>query len=157
MSFSNNTDENVYFVEIDAIRSSCDEAKVELISNIISQTEIPPDFKNKWCSYEDKIFYEIKDEKKHRREWILFLNNKFYCVYCLCFSSLDTNRFVKGIEFGKNCRISNTAKIHADESHHKVAANIYLAHTQEKTCQTEKRDVLACIVKTIIFIATNGK
>lgn len=154
-------------VEINKIRNNTDEAKIEFISNVISLTDIPADFsarshvRSNTRSSEDKIFFEIINGKAKKREWVLFVNSKFYCVYCLCFSSLDKNRFVTGIEYVKNCRIVDKLKKHGKESNHETAEDSYLRKVAnhgdgQRTYQSAKRNVVKCIVKIIIFITTQG-
>lgn len=143
--------------EIEQIRNNTNECKVEFISNVISQSEIPPGFGPR----ANKIFYEINNGEKQKREWIVLLNNKFYCVYCVCFSALDKNRLIKGIEFAKSCRITDILKCHGEELHHKAAKNVYsniVANNEqlEGLHQSEKRKAIECVIKIIIFIATHG-
>lgn len=151
---------NLVETEIDQIRNSTTEAKIEFITNVISQTNIPSDFKKILRSRPEKIFYEIKDGKQCKREWVLFCQNKFYCVYCVCFSPLCENRMVLGVEYVKGCRISEYLKSHEHELHHTSAKDRYSElvspNSGENTCQSAKRNVIRAIVKIIIFIATHG-
>lgn len=153
---------NNEYDEIDIIRNNTDECKIEFVSNVISQKGIPFDFKKIGRINGEKIFFEIKNGKKQKREWVFFLNNKFYCVYCLCFSPLHQNRLVLGVEYVKNCRITDKINIHGNESHHRAAKNTYseIVACFEKggeVCPSEKRNAIKCIVKIIIFVATHGQ
>lgn len=112
-------------IEINKIRNSTDECKVEIISKIISQTGIPQEFMKIGGTNEQKIFYEIKDDNQQQREWLLFLDNKFFCIYCVCFSPLDQNRLVQGVKYEKHCRIIERVRSHGNESHHRTAQNAY--------------------------------
>lgn len=153
---------NNEFDEIDVIRNNTDACKVEFVSTVISQKEIPFDFKKIGRTNEEKIFFEIKNGKKQKREWVLFPNNKFYCVYCLCFSPLHQNRLVLGVEYVNICRITDKIKNHGLEAHHKAAKNTYseIVACFEKgaeACTSGKKNAIRCIVKIIIFVATHGQ
>lgn len=158
MNINNNTN----YDEIDKIKNGSDECKIEFISAIISQNGIPPGFMEICRSNADKIFYEIINGEKHERQWVLFLNNKFYCVYCVCFSPMNENRLVKGVDYVKNCRITEKLNSHGKELHHKAANNAYLkiiadCEKEKEAYQSGGRIALKCIVKIIIFIATHGE
>lgn len=146
----------------DVIRTKNDETKAAFIKNVISKTGIPVNFKPLPRSYENKIFFRVKDGEHQQREYILFENNQFFCVYCLCFSLLENHRLVRGIKYEQNCRISYILNSHEDEAHHNRAKNIYLrivsnCDRQDNINQLEKRNVIKAIVKIIIFIATHGQ
>lgn len=146
---------------IDVIRNcNSNDVKIEFITNVIAATEIPSDFIKILRSKPGKIFYEIKDGEQYKREWVLFLENKFYCVYCVCFSPLSENRMVVGVDYVKGCRISEFLNSHGNESNHSAAKNRYSALVSpdngENTCQLAKKNVIRSIVKIIIFIATHG-
>lgn len=148
-------------IEINKIRDSTDECKVEIISKLISQNGIPQNFTKIPGTNEQKIFYEIKNGNEQQREWLLFLDNKFFCIYCVCFSPLKENRLVLGVEYKKNCRIIDKMKSHASELHHKTAQNAYstIAASYEagsSAYQSGNRNAIKCIVKIIIYIATHG-
>lgn len=145
-------------IEIDSIRNNSDEAKSEFISRVIKQTGIPANFVPIARSNVMKKIYEIKDDGSHKREWLFFLNNKFYCIYCLCFSPLDENRLVKGIEYVKNCRAIDILNNHGKETNHQTAKNAYLrsTNTYDGGGGDTRRNALKCIVKIIIYIATHG-
>lgn len=143
--------------EISAIRNISVKDKIEFIRNIVSQSGIPIDFKKIMYTDEKKIFFagEIK------REWILFSNQKFFCVYCLCFSSLTENRFVKGVEYSKKNRVTEKLNAHGKEKHHQIAKSTYLnkVSISDGQCEqnsSEKRKAIKCIIKIIIFISTHG-
>lgn len=143
------------------LRKSTVEAKVEFVKNIISQSEVPNDIKRKFCDYE-KIFYQLKDQKRNKREWVSFFNNKFFCVYCLCFSTLNNNRLVEGVVYEKGCRITDKLQRHGNEKNHVLAKNTYSKkaadfENQEVVYRSAKRNAIQCIVKIIIFIATHGQ
>lgn len=156
---------NFNYVEIDNIRESTDHAKIEFISNVISSTDFPAEFKARSNarsnSNAEKKKFEIKNGEQQKREWVLFVNNKFYCIYCLCFSSLNKNRFVNGVEYVKNYRIVDKLCTHGKESNHKIAMDHYsrmVANYEEgeRAYQSGKRNAVKCIVKIIIYIATHG-
>lgn len=158
MSEINNN--NGDYFEINEIRKSTEEFKIELISNV-SRNGIPPDFEKICQSNAEKKFFEIKDGDKHKREWVFFINNRFYCIYCVCFSPLNENRLVKGVEYAKNCRITEKLNSHGKELNHIASKNFYLktagnSGKDEEKYQSAKRNAIKCIVKIIVFIATHG-
>lgn len=150
-------------MSFDFIRKGSNDEKVNFIENVVKQTDIPAHFvPMKNSSGSDKIFYECVDGEKRKREWLLFLNNRFYCVYCLCFSKLnsaDTNRLIKGVEYEKGGRISEKLTCHEKESHHNLAKSTYinLINNFLSVEGAQKRNVITTIVKIIIYIATHGK
>lgn len=142
----------------DVIRNKSDGDKVVFIKSIISQKGIPASFGGYQNSYVHKIFFRDDGEQ---RDWILYENNKFFCVYCLCFSLREKHRLIAGINYEKGCRISEILKLHETEAHHNRAKNIYAEKTttcdsEERKKRLDKRIVLDTIVKIIIFQATHG-
>lgn len=151
-------DENYTY---DVIRNKSDEIKVDFITNAIAQTGIPAHFKPLSRFDENKIFFRGKNGEQTQREWLLFENNSFFCVYCLCYSLYERHRLISGIDFVKNCKITELLNKHENEAHHVRAKNIYVekisnCDPQEKTNRSEKRIVLTTIIKIIIFQATHG-
>lgn len=148
---------------VEVIRNKNVETKVAFVKDHISHKEIPANFIPLPRTYENKIFFRINDNNENEyREWISFENNFFYCVYCVCFSSLKKHRLIQGIEYARNCRISDALNVHETELHHKRAISIYLdlvsnCVTRDRTHPSDKRIVLKTIVKIIIFIATHGQ
>lgn len=148
--------------DVKTIRNQRDENKLIFIKNVLRETGIPANFAATWKTNSTrKIFYRIKNGHEEKREWVLFENNYFYCAYCLCFA-LQEYRFVKGVEYVKGGRITESLSKHDEESYHKHAMGTYMklnADFQEATSQPEslKRVVLRTIMKIIIFIATHGK
>lgn len=150
-------------MSFDSIQIASDDEKVNFTKNVVKYTDIPAHFvplKN--CPGSEKIFYEFVDGQKRRREWLLFQNNRFYCVYCICFSksnSTNTNRFIEGVEYGKGCRISGKLTDHEKGSHHILAKSTYfnLIDNVLSVEGAQKRNVITIIVKIIIYIATHGK
>lgn len=143
-----------------SMKDQSHEVKLEFIKSVLAQTGIPAHFAPCWkTNSTEKIFYRIKDGQKQKREWVFFQEDKFYCVYCLCFA-LKENVFVKGVEYVKGCRITDKLNIHEEATYHNHALGTYLKHcpTQE-ACHynSEKRDVMRIIVKIIIYLATHGK
>lgn len=157
MNDENNNENNE--ITYDVVRNRDKETKLEYVKKNITQSEIPSNFEAIANSNGDKIFFEEKDGQKIKREWILFQDNKFYCIYCLCFA-VKENLWVKGIIYGKNCRITEKAKIHGNEKHHIFAKNIYSRESncgiQEQISQSPKRNIIRAIIKIIIFLATHG-
>lgn len=148
-------DENYTY---DVIRNKSDADKVVFIKNIISQKGIPVNFSAFQNSYVHKIFFRDDGEQ---RDWILYENNKFFCVFCLCFSLREKHRLIAGINYGKGCRISEIVKLHETEANHTRAKNIYAekaatCDSEERKIRVEKRIVLDTIVKIIIFQSTHG-
>lgn len=149
----------------DEIRSKNNEMKCAFIKNVISQTGIPANFTPLPRSSQNKIFHRINGNEEEYREWILFENNTFFCVYCLCFSAMKKHRLIQGIEYVRECRITDALKTHEKETHHERAKSIYLDlvsnipfnRDDRNAHQSEKRVVLKAIVKIIIFIATHGE
>lgn len=150
-------------VTINTIRIGNDKIKVNFVQNSISQTNVPLNFKPILYSKPETIFYCTIEGKQHSREWLLFQNNKFYCVYCVCFSALDErNPFIKGVEYIRNCRVSEKLKSHEAQTNHKLAKATYSnlisnCSTQEGLHHSETEEIIGIVVKIIIFIATHGK
>lgn len=168
MSKLNNTivleqDNNNNEVTINTIRIKNDEIKVNFVQNSVSQINIPLNFKPIPYSKTESIFYCTIEGKQHRREWLFFQNNSFYCVYCVCFSALDErNPFIKGVEYIRNCRVSEKLKSHETQTNHKLAKATYFnliskCSTQEGIHHCESREIIGIVVKIIIFIATHGR
>lgn len=145
------------------IRNQNIEIKVAFAKNVISQKDIPAEFVPIPRSCPEKIFYRINDDgEKQRREYILFENNKFFCVYCLCFSPREINRLIKGIDYVPGCRISNILSVHENEALHKLAIKEFDRINGNDPAQgdidkPERRNAIKSIVKIIIFIATHGE
>lgn len=73
----------------------------------------------------------------------------------------ERHRLISGVEYIKNCKISEILNKHENEAHHIRAKNIYAekilkCDSQDRTNQLEKREVLNIIVKIIIFQASFG-
>lgn len=140
------------------IKNKSDEQKVVFIKNTLSQREIPGNFVRLQNSKPEKNFFR---ENGERREWVLFENDKFFCAYCLCFSSHQKSRLIVGFEYNKGCRCTDVLKKHENEQNHISAKNIYIGKIS--TCDSEikqkrrnKRMALDSIVKIIIYQATHG-
>lgn len=104
------------------IRHERNENKVNFIINVSFQTDIPRNLIPLPRSDPNKIFYSTINGETHRRDYVLFRNNKFYCTHCLCFSVLhEKNLFVQGLEYVEGCRISDKLKKHGSSSYHKLA------------------------------------
>lgn len=147
-------------IQISNLKYLTDEDKSEFITKIVSSSNISTDFKAQRRTAE-KIFFESINGVMQKREWLLFSNGHFFCVYCVCFSSCSTNQFVIGVEFNKNRRIVECIIAHNHRFHHGLAKNSYLGmiesnHEAENLNCPENRNALTCIVKIIIFIATHG-
>lgn len=143
------------------VRNESDAAKVN-IKNVLSQTSMPPSFIGLRNANFNKIFFNIENGKTQRRNYILFEHNKFYCVYCICYSLLGENILVKGLEYVAGCRVSVTLKNHESSKNHQLAEQIYLQHSTNlhegtQIQQNAKRNVIRIIIKIIIFLATHGK
>lgn len=140
------------------IRNENNSAKVAFINDVISQVGIPPNFKPLPKSNGNKIFYRMTNNEQEQREWLLFENNYFFCVYCVCYSSLKRHRLIEGIEYVRNCRVTETLNSHEFEAHHIRAKTVFLDMTSGcETNQSENRIVIKSIVKIIIFLATHGE
>lgn len=138
------------------------EDKIKVISRIVSSTDIPNDFIVRKRGHTEKVFYEIINNEIQRREWLLFVNNTFYCVYCLCFSPNRKQQFVEGFACEKDGLVKRI-KAHSIGVYHHTAKNKYsqlVAINVENTAQTyeqsEEFKAAKCIVKIIIFLATHG-
>lgn len=148
---------------LDFIKNGSNDEKVDFIKNVAAHTDIPVHFvriKNGLCG--DKIFYKWIDGERYRREWLLFQNNRFFCVYCFCFSQLNSkkpNQFIEGVEYATKCRISDKLSRHENESHHALAKSTYLRLNEGCISDegVQKRNVIKIILKIIIYIATHGK
>lgn len=140
------------------IRNEDNGTKVAFINDVISQIGIPAFFKPLPNSNGNKIFYRMTNNGQEQREWLLFENNVFFCVYCLCFSSLKKHRLIEGIEYVRNCRVTETLNSHEFEAHHNRAKAVFLDMISGcETNQSENRMVVKSIVKIIIFLATHGE
>lgn len=140
------------------VRSQSNEFKVAFINDIISKAGIPTNFQSLPNSNENKIWYRINNSEQEPREWLFYENNKFFCVYCLCFSSLKRHRLIEGIEYVKNCRVTETLNSHEFTSHHARAKIVFRnMNLRCETNQSENRIVVKVIVKIIIFLATHGE
>lgn len=143
------------------IRNQNDENRVNFIKNTLLQPDIPPNFVSIARSNIKNIFYLLENGKTQRRSYVLFENNKFYCVHCVCFSPLKENGLVRGVEYVQGCRISEKLKTHDTSSNHQLAQRIYLQKLSnlngELAEPNTKRNVLRIILKIIIFLATHGK
>lgn len=162
---NNNVIEKNHFenkFDVKTIRHQTNDIKLKFIKSVIKETEIPGSFAPTWKTNSIRnIFYRIKHGSEEKREWVLFESNFFYCAYCLCFA-LKEHRFVKGVEYVKSGRITDSMNKHDEESYHKHAIAAYLkleADSQGEPCPSDcpKRTVLRAIIKIIIFIATHGK
>lgn len=161
----NNNEDHCVTYDVVTIGNQSDEIKLNFIENVIAQTEIPSNFAPDWKTNKTrKIFFRIKDKQEHKREWLLFENNKFYCAYCLCFA-LRPNQLVNGIEYVQGARITDNLNKHDKAPFHNHAIGIYSKLIADSDAQQEtpqsvsanaKRSVLRCIIKIIIFIATHG-
>lgn len=152
------TNKMTEIIQISNLKYLTDEDKSEFITKIVSSSNIPTDFKAQRRTAE-KIFFELINGVMQKREWLLFSNGRFFCVYCVCFSSCSTNQFVIGVEFNKNRRIVKCIIAHNHQFG--LARNSYLRilesnHEAENLNCPENRNALTCIVKIIIFIATHG-
>lgn len=144
------------------VRNESDAVKVNFIENVLLQTDMPPSFIGLRNANFDKIFFYIENGITQRRNYILFEHNKFYCVYCICYSLLGENILVKGLEYVAGCRISVTLKNHECSKNHQLAERLYLQHSTYTHGGTQiqknaKRNVIRIIMKIIIFLATHGE
>lgn len=142
------------------IRNKSDEIKVNFIKNVLSQTGIPQNFIALPKSNENKIFFGFKNDETQRRDYILFENNTFYCVFCLCFSPLAENSLTQGVKYVPGCRITTKLGIHDNSANHQLAQNVYAEKSTNLNGgiqQNSKRNVLRIVLKIIIFLATHGK
>lgn len=147
--------------DIMSIKDQSHEVKLEFIKSAIAQTGIPAHFAPCWkTNGTEKIFYRIKDGQKQKREWVYFQEDKFYCVYCLCFA-LKENIFTEGVKYVKACRITDKLSKHEAAAYHSHALGTYLKYSdpthEAGQSDSEKREVMRIIVKIIILIATHGK
>lgn len=140
------------------MRNRSDHDKINFIDITISQKDIPKNFVPLPKSNSEKIFFRENGEK---REFILFENNKFFCVFCVCYSLYTKHRLITGINYEKGCTVSQILKQHENEKHHINAKRIY--EEKNSACvpqadeqRQDKRVVLNCIVKIIIFQASHG-
>lgn len=152
-------EENNNYAKI--IRNETNEIKVNFIQNVLSKTEIPPNFIALRNTNINKIFYQTVAGASLRRNYVLFESNKFYCVYCLCFSLQGENLLVQGVGYVPGCRITEKLTIHDTSSHHNLAKRVYLEKSKipngEIVQENSKRNVIRVIMKIIIFLATHGK
>lgn len=139
-----------------------DKAKIATVQKHLAHTGVPINFERLSGSSERSIFYRMKESVEEAREWILFENNKFFCIYCLAFSAHKNQRFINGVEYVKGCRISDLIIRHETETHHTRANNFYKKLVSEETVESvqdksEKWNALSAVIRLIIFMATNGE
>lgn len=147
--------------------------KFHFIEIIISQSGIPLNFQRKPRTNDKhtrQIFYTTCDNKEIQREWLLFKDNKFYCAYCLCFSSstLKSDALSKeGLNYlERNQRIVQKLQSHELSANHANAQKNYVTllvpEVDVLSCKNnqyveEKRAALKTIIKIIIFMVTHSK
>lgn len=140
------------------IRDRSKQEKLDFISNVLSQTELPLDFIPIAKSNANKIFFRNNGE---RRDWVFFEKNTFFCAYCMCFSLVSNRRLVMGVNYEKNCRIVDILNQHETEKLHTYSKTVYndtvnTCDSHQSVAHPEKRIVLRTIMKIIIFQATHG-
>lgn len=136
------------------IKDKSDAEKIDFIESCIAT---PCDFQPIPNSNKNKI---LKNKNGENRDWLLIENNKFYCSYCLCFSSCSTDRLNKGIEYAKGCRIAEALNRHENGLFHIRSKQIFHEKVEDNGTpkfESRVRAVLTIIVRIIIFIATHGK
>lgn len=141
------------------IRNENDEKKVDFVKNVISTADLPSNFNVLSHTNVNKIFYCDTNGETHRRDYVFFENNKFYCVYCLCFSALDKNSFVQGVQYVRGCRLPEKLQKHDTAPYHLAAVHIFCTKSMSligEVHQNVKRNALKAIFKIIIFLATHG-
>lgn len=129
------------------------EEKIVFIKNTLSLPGIPANFVPMPHNFAEKMFFR---ENGERFEWILFENGKFFCAYCLCFSSNRKNQFIAGHEYSMGSRCRATFNQHEKGKHHIIAKNIYVGKPESKNERSDKRITLNSIVKIIIYQASHG-
>lgn len=140
---------------IENIETKNQEEKLLFVQSVINAESIHNNFVPNSKLNVNKIFYS----NGVKREWILFEDNRFYCAYCLCYSSWRNHRLINGIECIAGCRITDTLNRHEEEAHHKRAKSVF----QERSLngnnhrQSTMREILKIIVRIIIFIASHGE
>lgn len=152
-------------IDLSAIRHSSNEAKIQLISSVLSSNKIPIEINTRQTCTTEKFFYVIEDGERRKRSWLLFKNQKFYCVYCLCFASKNDMCFVLGVEHDR--RLIYKLNLHEKALQHSKAKDYYSQITSQLTpqltpqlthgIQMEKWNAVKSIIEIIIFIATHSK
>lgn len=140
------------------IRDRSKQEKLDFMSNVLSQTELPSDFIPIARSNTNKIFFRNNGE---RRDWVFFEKNNFFSAYCMCFSLASNRRLVTGVKYEKNCRIVDILNQHETEKLHTYSKTLYIdtvntCDSNQSVAHPEKRIVLRTIMKIIIFQATHG-
>lgn len=119
------------------------------------------------------IFYtEYEHEKQEicRRHWLVYKNNKFYCVMCLCFgieldsTSANVNQFINGLSYEHPFhRFIQKIRRHEDLQYHTASEKQYLAFRKYEESEAaggdikDSRKVVEIVIKIIIFLATHSK
>lgn len=129
------------------------EENIVFIKNTLSQQGIPANFVPLQHTNAEKVFFR---ENGERFEWILFENGKFFCAYCLCFSSNRRGQFIAGYEYSVGSRCRATFNQHEKGKNHIIAKNIYVGKPESGNERSYKRIALDSIVKIIIFQASHG-
>lgn len=110
-------------VSIYNVHSKDINTKLNFIENIINKCNFPANFVKLPNSNEINIFYR---DGKQEREWLVFQDNRFFCVFCICFSKLgERNLFVKGVEYVKGNRVSDKLNRHEKQTYHILSKTTY--------------------------------
>lgn len=154
-SIVNCTNNNNYATKI---RKENDETKINFIKDVKEKADIPTNFTVLRNTNINKIFFYGQNGEK-RRDYIFIENNKFYCTYCLCFSAMDTNSFIQGVEYVRGGRMPEKLQKHEISAHHQSAQRVFVEKSSNsiREQQNVKRSALKSIFKIIIFLATHGK
>lgn len=159
---------------IDAIADRSDSEKVDFIQRVLSSGEQGQrdTFKRKAkvsSENTEKLFYLHTEHGKQRREWIFVINNVFYCVYCVCFSTWRSDLLsTTGVDYNNtNSRLSQKLTSHEHMNIHDHAIRTYLLLSRQQSPTTSNRNIarpptstreaVKCIIKVIIFISTHGE
>lgn len=97
-----------------------------------------------------KIFFKTCDKEGNnveKRKWLIYEQNYFFCVYCVCFLTKKSNYnlFTRGINYDvTNGRLSQRVSCHEISANHILAEKMYLKALRESTSETAGNSMLRC-------------
>lgn len=135
------------------------DSEIDFFSN-----EPLPESTNRSVKFE-KIFFD--DSTRSRRDWLVLKDEKLLCVYCICFSENNLDELSSsGLSIiNKDSRASQKVRRHEQKHSHRIAENLYSVEKAKSTNFSvtynlktgENREIVGCIIKTIMYIVTHGK
>lgn len=159
-------------IRVHDVRCRADNERANYVQFIVSRSEdeVLSEYNSVYSDgrYE-KIFYKQDPNKETKiwREWILYEEKNFYCVYCSC---LDTHNISKNVRLTKGLdsdaplsRLTQHITTHENSKLHKIFKNDFLKavspanSTNFNQRTAHNREIVKRIIKVIIFNATYSK